>query len=214
MEKFIMNEEEEKPKKQYKPRQNKRSRRAARQVNVFLNPELQTTPDEDRKLGRVIPKTRRDLNKIIDILNKSMRAEDKSLPREVSAFHLTAIKKAMVIAFRDNKEPIEIKCKKCGEKLTIQVNDPKSELNTVKMLEILYDRMFPKLASLTHEVNIAGQIVQVTEGFVGIIAKYVPAQDRLMAIGEMQQLIERLKYAAETGSEENNVSNLPLAITG
>jgi PHP family Zn ribbon phosphoesterase len=143
-----------------------------------------------------------------------MRAEDKSLPREVSAFHLTAIKKAMVIAFRDNKEPIEIKCKKCGEKLTIQVNDPKSELNTVKMLEILYDRMFPKLASLTHEVNIAGQIVQVTEGFVGIIAKYVPAQDRLMAIGEMQQLIERLKYAAETGSEENNVSNLPLAITG
>lgn len=214
MEKFIMNEEEEKPKKQYKPKQNKRSRRAARQVNVFLNPELQTTPDEDRKLGRVIPKTRRDLNKIIDILNKSMRAEDKSLPREVSAFHLTAIKKAMVIAFRDNKEPIEIKCKKCGEKLTIQVNDPKSELNTVKMLEILYDRMFPKLASLTHEVNIAGQIVQVTEGFVGIIAKYVPAQDRLMAIGEMQQLIERLKYAAETGSEENNVSNLPLAITG
>jgi hypothetical protein len=214
MERLIMNEEEEKPKKQYKPRQNKRSRRAARQVNVFLNPELQTTPDEDRKLGRVIPKTRRDLNKIIDILNKSMRAEDKSLPREVSAFHLTAIKKAMVIAFRDNKEPIEIKCKKCGEKLTIQVNDPKSELNTVKMLEILYDRMFPKLASLTHEVNIAGQIVQVTEGFVGIIAKYVPAQDRLMAIGEMQQLIERLKYAAETGSEENNVSNLPLAITG
>lgn len=209
-----MNEEEEKPKKQYKPRQNKRSRRAARQVNVFLNPELQTTPDEDRKLGRVIPKTRRDLNKIIDILNKSMRAEDKSLPREVSAFHLTAIKKAMVIAFRDNKEPIETKCKKCGEMLTIQVNDPKSELNTVKMLEILYDRMFPKLASLTHEVNIAGQIVQVTEGFVGIIAKYVPAQDRLMAIGEMQQLIERLKYAAETGSEENNVSNLPLAITG
>jgi hypothetical protein len=214
MEKFIMNEEEEKPKKQYKPRQNKRSRRAARQVNVFLNPELQTTPDEDRKLGRVIPKTRRDLNKIIDILNKSMRAEDKSLPREVSAFHLTAIKKAMVIAFRDNKEPIETKCKKCGEKLTILVNDPKSELNTVKMLEILYDRMFPKLASLTHEVNIAGQIVQVTEGFVGIIAKYVPAQDRLMAIGEMQQLIERLKYAAETGSEENNISNLPLAITG
>ena len=93
MERLIMNEEEEKPKKQYKPRQNKRSRRAARQVNVFLNPELQTTPDEDRKLGRVIPKTRRDLNKIIDILNKSMRAEDKSLPREVSAFHLTAIKK-------------------------------------------------------------------------------------------------------------------------
>lgn len=209
-----MSEEEEKPKKQYKPRQNKRSRRAARQVNVFLNPELQTTPDEDRKLGRVIPKTRRDLNKIIDILNKSMRADDKSLPREVSAFHLTAIKKAMVIAFRDNKEPIETKCKKCGEKLIIQVNDPKSELNTVKMLEILYDRMFPKLASLTHEVNITGQIVQVTEGFVGIIAKYVPAQDRLMAIGEMQQLIERLKYAAETGSEENNFSNLPLAITG
>ena len=143
-----MDSEELKPyeKKPVKKRQNKRSRKAAKAINVFFNPELQTTKEEDRKLGKVIPRTRRDINKIIDILNRQLRSEDKSLPREVSAFHLTAIKRAMLIAFRDNKEPVEMKCKKCGEKSTVYINDSKAESNTVKMLETLYDRMFPKLA--------------------------------------------------------------------
>ncbi len=210
-----MDSEELKPdeKKPVKKRQNKRSRKAAKAINVFFNPELQTTKEEDRKLGKVIPRTRRDINKIIDILNRQLRSEDKSLPREVSAFHLTAIKRAMLIAFRDNKEPVEMKCKKCGEKSTVYINDSKAESNTVKMLETLYDRMFPKLASLTHEVNISGQIVQVTEGFVGIIAKYVPAHDRMMAVGEMQQLIERLKNAAENTTGQNDISHLVAAVS-
>lgn len=172
--------------------QSKIAKRAAREANRALDPTL-IDVDFERKMGKQIPKTQRDMSAIVRYMDRTMRQIDPSLPREISPVHLGVLQKLTNTAFRDNLLEEEVKCPHCGEKHTVLQTNAKNEQNSVKALEILTDRMFPKVATLTHEVNLSGQITNLAEKLATIVIKYVPAgEKRALCIGEIYDLIETM----------------------
>jgi uncharacterized protein YozE (UPF0346 family) len=172
--------------------QSKIAKRAAREANRGLDPTL-IDVDFERKNGNKIPKNKRDFSAILSYMDRSMRIADPTLPRDISPTHLGILQKLANIAFRDNLLEEEVKCPHCGEKHTVLQTNAKNEQNSVKALEIFTDRTFPKLATLTHEVNLSGQITNLAESIATIVIKFVPAgENRALCIGEIYDLIERM----------------------
>jgi hypothetical protein len=192
--------------------QNKKARKAAAQVNRFLNPAL-IDNDGERKLGKGIPKTKRDFHTILRHLDSQLRKADPTLPREISAAHYLTVHKLFELALRDNSASVLQQCPKCHEKIEVMVNDARCEKNSVEALKTMAERMFPKLAQLTHEVNIAGQINMVSEHIGAIIVKYVPADKRVNCLCEIEQLIEKSKNVTEQ-QVQSDISELPIAVAG
>lgn len=175
--------------------QNKKARRAAAAVNRFLDPTLNdpNLVSQEKKIGKAIPRNRRDFSKIIQYIDNSLRRQDPTLPRDLSVTHYLTVNTLQAIAFRDNMVEEDIKCPHCKQFLKVIKHNSKSECNSVKALEILTDRMFPKLASLTHEINVAGQINVITEQLATIIVKYVPAEMKMVCLGEITELIDTVQ---------------------
>lgn len=188
----------------------KAAAKRARAINQFLDPSLK--PDEaSKKLGHHIAPNRRDFHKILMLIETQMRREDPTLPRQISLGHYKVVQKLFQYAMRDNEASIQVKCPKCQEKLEVPITDSKTEKNSVTALEILTDRMFPKLASLTHEVNIHNTIINITTGLATIVAKYVPQDQRLNCNIELRALFESAK-AASNGNQQP--IEVPYSITG
>ncbi len=192
--------------------QSKKAKNSAREVNRFINPTL-IDNDYDKKIGKGIPKSRRDLATIIRALDVELMKADPSLPSNISPIHLKVMKSLTEIALRDNHEVKKIECKSCGEEIEIEVNNAKDEQNTVKALDSLMDRMYPKLSSITHEVNIAGQINVIGEKIATIIVKYVPAgEKRMLCMNEVVTFLEGLSNQNEQQQIEDNVDKFSVAI--
>ena len=188
------------------------AKKSAREVNRFINPTL-IDNDYDRKIGKGIPRSRRDLATIIRKLDENLRKEDPSIPGDISAMHMNVIKKTAEIAFRDNQEIKKVPCPECGTEVEFKVYNAKTEQNTVKALDSLSDRMFPKLANITHEVNIAGQINVIGEKIATIIVKYVPpGEKRMLCMGEVVTFLEGLSNQNEQQQIEDNTDKFSVSV--
>lgn len=192
--------------------QSRKAKKSAREVNRFFNPNLDDK-DAERKLGNKIPRSKRDFSAIVDVCDRMMRSQDKSLPKEISPIHMKFFQTLAAVALRDNVKNVEMVCPDCGKVLTIPMHDSKAEGNSVKALEIGFDRMFPRLASLTHEVNIAGQLNVVTDQLAAVIIKYVPNDKVALCSAELVSLIERVQNNEQQRQiQQVNAGGLSIAV--
>ena len=191
--------------------QDKKAKKRAAVVNRFLQPEL-VDEDYDKKMGRSIPRTKRDMSAIIYHQDRALRKEDPSLPRDVSPSHMMVVKRLMGVALRENSSNIEVECPHCLEKHEIALPSVKLEQNSLKALESLADRMFPRLGNITHEVNLQGQISTYAEKISAVIVKYVPPEKRMLALGEIYSMLEGKENQNDQTKSENYDSNMLVSI--
>jgi hypothetical protein len=192
--------------------QSKRARKSAKEVNRFFDPTLDDK-DAERKLGNKIPRSKRDFSHIVEVADRMMRNKDKSLPREISPIHLKFFQTMAAVALRENVKDVEVVCPDCKKVLTVKQHDSKAEGNSIKALEIGFDRMFPRLASLTHEVNIAGQLNVVTDQLAAVIIKYVPNDKVALCSAELVALIEKVQNNEQQRQiQQVNAGGLSIAV--
>lgn len=184
--------------------QDKKARKAARAVNLFIDPKLKEDTDYVKKNGNRLTKRKRDFSRIVEMIDKQMRNVDSTLPRDVSPLHFLTLQKLSEIAFRDNTDEKDIKCPSCGEPIKIRFPNVKAEKNSIDCATTLADRMYPKLGHLTQEINLVGQINVVSEYIVGIIVKYVPAEKRSEAMAKISEMFERLTENDHCTSSQND----------
>lgn len=173
--------------------QNKKTRKAAREVNLSLDPSLKEEGDWIKKNGKRIPKKRRDLSIIIEELDRSIKRDSKDkLPPNVSPSIYNIVKRCYDLAYRTNEKKKEIKCPECNKKFEIELPDVKAEANSISALNSLMDRTLPKLGHITQDINITGYINVVSEYMGRIIVNYVPLERRPEAMAKLAEMFERL----------------------
>lgn len=173
--------------------QSKKARRAARQVNLFLDPSLKEESDYVKKNGKRIPKKRREFSSVVERLDNEMKKSlQKQVPADISAVHYLSMKKIFEIAYRDNDLNKQVTCPKCKEKFNVELPHVKAEANSLTALSTLFDRMYPKLGHLTQEINLTGYMNVISESIVGIVVKYVPQEKKPEAMAKISEMFERL----------------------
>jgi len=172
--------------------QNKKARKSAREVNLFIDPTLKEDGDYVNKNGNRLPKRMRDFSRVVERIDTELRRVDPSMPKDVSPIHYLSIKKAIDVAYRENIMKKEISCPKCREAFEVDYPNVKAEANSIAALNILFDRMYAKLGHLTQEINLTGYMNVITEHIVKIVVKYVPLEKKPEAMASVSELFERL----------------------
>lgn len=181
--------------------QDKSRRKSAREANQMINPALK--PDQgSKKLGKEIAPPRRDFHRILSHMENYFRKEDPSYPREVSAGHMAVVKKLFEYALRDNHTTETQVCPECGEKIEVQVIDARNEKNSVEALVRLADSMFPKLGSVTHEVNVYNTIINLGQGIAKIVLSYVESEKRIECMSAINLLITQAQSAGNNAASQ------------
>jgi transcription elongation factor Elf1 len=185
---------------------NKAAAKRARAINRFLDPSLKCTDGSERLFGKEINPKRRDFHRILMFIERQMRQEDPTLPRTVSLGHYAVMKRLFELANRDNINKIKFKCPECGKAAEAECIDPKLEKNSVTALEVLADRMFPKMATITHEINIYNTILNIGSGMAQIVTEYVSPDKRVDCMVKIRALLASYRQDV---SEQNQIPYSP-----
>ena len=172
--------------------QNKKARKSARAVNLFIDPSLKEEGDYVKKNGKYLPKKMRDFSRVAERIDAEIKKEVKGIPSDVSPIHYLTMKRAFEIAYRENQIEKEISCPLCHGKIKVEIPNVKAEANSISALTILMDRMYAKLGHLTQEINLTGYMNVISESIVGIVVKYVPQEMKPQAMAQISQMFERL----------------------
>lgn len=172
--------------------QDKKARKAARQVNLFLDPSLKEEGDYVKKNGNRLPKRARDFSHVASHLDREIIKKGEHIPPNISPLHYLAIKKVFEIAYRENVTEKEVECPSCDYKFNVDFPNVKAEANSIAALNALFDRMYPKLGHLTQDINITGYMNTITEYIVKIVVAYVPANKKPEAMAKISEMFERL----------------------
>lgn len=174
--------------------QNKRSRKAAREVNLSFNPRLKAERESVKKNGNRIPKRKRELTRIIECINTEISKDKsyKNLPANVSPVHFLMIKKMFEIGYRENKLEKEVKCPECGIKFDVELPHVKAEANSVSALKEIMDRTFPKLQHLSQDINLVGYMNVIVDYITQIVVVYVPQDKKPEALAKINEMFEKL----------------------
>jgi transcription elongation factor Elf1 len=188
--------------------QNKAARKLAKSINLSMG-LTQPADEAEKKYGKTLLPQKRDFHRILYYLENKIREDDPTIPRTMSASHFAVVKKALQIALRDTNtiasgkcptckkivEPV-CTCPDCNTAMVIAIPYDKLEKNSINCLEIVMDRMAPKLASLTTEVNVYNTIVNIGSGLAQIITQYVSPDKRLDCNIQIRSLLESYKNAS------------------
>lgn len=189
--------------------QSKASRAVAREAGSLFNPE-----QRGDKKTKNLPFGRRDINRVIAGLSKSLKKEGVKLPMDADPVAAGITFKLLKVGLRDNDRDLEGYCPKCKAfhfvdilypcpvhpeiDLQIKVPNEKLERNSIGCLTKLFDKLYPNLSSVSGEVSIHGTMMNVTSAIADVIVRYVPSEKREACLKEIDALIQ----AAQNASSE------------
>jgi len=202
--------------KQYKkgPRTNAQKARDVNVKNFGNKQELEATTGDYANWNKVLPKSHTDFKKVIACVNADIEKATPGLVKSgVSTFHVSVFNNAYKIAMRNPVVNVwQVKCPKCKRMHAIVCDNPECgntheiempsaqlEKNSVTMLAKLMDKFAPNLAAITQDVNVNITLKKITQQTIYIISKYIPANQKDLALAEFNLAIgEAIDYVEAT----------------
>ena len=163
------------------------------QARTLINSQ---TAKKMAELSKGVPRKRKASFKIFTILDREL---SKTLPKDsvpidakrIGLTHYLTARKLVHIGLRQNEVQKTFKCTKCGHQLRVDLPDYVSEEHSIRALDLIYSRMAPKLGSLHVDVKSEHEVELATTIMADIITKYVPEENRMECLKEIQmQLIK------------------------
>jgi len=163
------------------------------QARTLINSQ---TARKMAELSKGVPRKKKALYKIFTILDREL---SKTLPKgsvpvdaqKVGLTHYLTARKLVNIGLRQNEVQKFFTCTKCGHELRVKLPDYVSEEHSIRALDLIYSRMAPKLGSLHVDIKSEHEVEQATTIMADIITKYVPEENRMECLKEIQmQLIK------------------------
>lgn len=169
------------------------------QARTLIN---RRTAKQMAELSKGVPRKKKASYKIFTILDKELSKDlaPGAVPLEakkVGLTHYLTARKLVNIGLRPNEVQKKFVCTKCGHELRVKLPDYVSEEHSIRALDLIYSRMAPKLGTLHVDIKSEHEVELATTIMADIITKYVPEENRMECLKEIQMQLIKARNDSE-----------------